>query len=469
VSQSIHRRGAALFLTAGLTVLVLAAEPARAADLTSDTTFSLFQAGGGRIGLDGGAFSQTYLESWNATSKQLGAGITCVSFTCSGSSMTLNTTGSAAITLNASANVGVAVMDFTQGTTTNLAGAGKQYDFTTKQNYIKGASFSTSHVSATVSASASLNYTDTITAEGCSGSCAFGKFPTLMSVQANDFPVFGVDTATSTLSIGGKVIPSVPGFNYDTNFGSYRYQTPVGLDRSSKTQTQISSTSTQEIAGEAAKVLTLATWGTPAVVSGSTGDIKLKGVDLGTVLYNAGSVGLNVSENLIQTVTMTVTHAVKTFFLNAKSQPTSVPVHTAGMPAGTYSGATEVDGDVGFTLGDGVTNLAGDQIVTATTYDVALEEYLGLNITGHIIVQALSGSVSGKNFGPLFNDDALFTGDSFTLYDHVYHEYFTTYNTLTIPGVSGGVPEPAAWALMLLGFGGTGLMLRRRARTARVA
>jgi hypothetical protein len=32
--------------------------------------------------------------------------------------------------------------------------------------------------------------------------------------------------------------------------------------------------------------------------------------------------------------------------------------------------------------------------------------------------------------------------------------------------ISGGVPEPAAWALMILGFGATGLALRRRRRSA---
>ena len=35
-------------------------------------------------------------------------------------------------------------------------------------------------------------------------------------------------------------------------------------------------------------------------------------------------------------------------------------------------------------------------------------------------------------------------------------------------GGAGGVPEPASWALMILGFGGTGAMLRRR-RQARMA
>jgi hypothetical protein len=33
--------------------------------------------------------------------------------------------------------------------------------------------------------------------------------------------------------------------------------------------------------------------------------------------------------------------------------------------------------------------------------------------------------------------------------------------TLT-PSVKGGVPEPATWAMMMIGFGGMGALLRRR-------
>jgi hypothetical protein len=33
---------------------------------------------------------------------------------------------------------------------------------------------------------------------------------------------------------------------------------------------------------------------------------------------------------------------------------------------------------------------------------------------------------------------------------------------VTLPGQPSGVPGPAAWTIMILGFGGTGAVLRRR-------
>lgn len=40
--------------------------------------------------------------------------------------------------------------------------------------------------------------------------------------------------------------------------------------------------------------------------------------------------------------------------------------------------------------------------------------------------------------------------------------YFGEIASLTVPDPKGGVPEPASWALMVLGFGGLGASLRRR-------
>ena len=466
MSQSIHRRGAALLMTAGLAALALACEPAQAADLISQNTFSLFQSGGGRIGLDGETIGVTYGRNWNRTSQDFGTGITCVGFKCSGSSLTLNTTGSTSIEIQMTAQVNAAIMDFTQGTTTQLSGAGKQYDFTTTQSYIKDPKFSTTNPVVTVSATASLTATDTLFAEGCSGSCAIDQNSTLFKLQTNDLPVFVADPTNNRLYVDGQLAPTRGLPYYDSSLGSYEFGRTRGLDTSidgySRTQNQASASLTQEAAGETAKVLTMAAQGVPT--SGSTGDIKLKGVDLGSVVYNAGSVSLNVVENLVQSAKMTVTHAVKTFFENSKSQAIAVPVHLAGTADGTYVSESEVDGALGFTLGDGVTSLAGDQVITATTYDVAFDYSLAMNLTGDIIVDMLRGQVNGQGFGVFYDDNKL-QNQTFTIYDHVYHEYFTTYNILTIPDLSGGVPEPASWALMLLGFGGMGLMLRRRARS----
>ena len=75
------------------------------------------------------------------------------------------------------------------------------------------------------------------------------------------------------------------------------------------------------------------------------------------------------------------------------------------------------------------------------------------------------------------------TGDTSNLDWRIYSNTFTATDTttrLTFTNLTGGVnegvfldavsvaavPEPATWALMLLGFGGIGLAMRRRRRPA---
>ena len=41
--------------------------------------------------------------------------------------------------------------------------------------------------------------------------------------------------------------------------------------------------------------------------------------------------------------------------------------------------------------------------------------------------------------------------------------------TYTLISASNGVPEPATWAIIVLGFAGIGAMLRRRRQTLRLA
>ena len=60
--------------------------------------------------------------------------------------------------------------------------------------------------------------------------------------------------------------------------------------------------------------------------------------------------------------------------------------------------------------------------------------------------QSLSYSVAG---GPTYREDRL--------------------GTVAVSAETGAVPEPSTWAMMLLGFGGIGIALRRRRKTAGVA
>lgn len=81
------------------------------------------------------------------------------------------------------------------------------------------------------------------------------------------------------------------------------------------------------------------------------------------------------------------------------------------------------------------------------------------------------GSLTAANgvnfFGQLFLENyTLNSIGTRTSYDHGIATLIAT--SLTVDGVAptGGVPEPASWALMILGFGAAGTMLRRRQRWA---
>lgn len=43
-------------------------------------------------------------------------------------------------------------------------------------------------------------------------------------------------------------------------------------------------------------------------------------------------------------------------------------------------------------------------------------------------------------------------------------DFSSTGNSFEFDSLAGGVPEPTTWALMIVGFGGAGALLRRRRR-----
>ena len=102
-------------------------------------------------------------------------------------------------------------------------------------------------------------------------------------------------------------------------------------------------------------------------------------------------------------------------------------------------------------------------------------------ITGTYNGQAITGLVAPGGFGA--NDNLLFVGQNplldgggFTFNGAfgdrnifwngiTYRDFGQANITFSIREIAQGVPEPATWAMMLIGFGAMGVSLRRRRRT----
>ena len=65
-----------------------------------------------------------------------------------------------------------------------------------------------------------------------------------------------------------------------------------------------------------------------------------------------------------------------------------------------------------------------------------------------------------------FSTTATAVGASTELTFNFQHDvYFFALDNVSVTAVNGAVPEPATWAMMLMGFGAMGVLLRRRRRT----
>ena len=488
MSRSTPRRLAALFLTAGLASLAVAT--AQAADLTGQSTFDLSATSGHTLNLGGASASKSYSTSWDKTSPNLGTGTGCAFGVCAGSDLTLRTTGSLGATFSATADAGIATLDFKQLTTTTLkdTGLGGQYRYSTSTATPVGATFTTTGASASVNVTGALSYSDSLHAKGCAGGCATSN-QDLISFSTGGFPVVGMTTAGGgSVSVGGQKSSGIAGQSIPGKYGSVTFGSVGGLTSSGGTATRTDAALTESL-----NLLNMATSGEASALQGSR-SLKLGGLDLGTVAYNAGSASLNAIESLVQSATMTVTHVVDTFFQDKTGADISLLVKprlvqkcklgcVAPTPnaAGFYSvhdlkqllAIAPDPAQNGFLIGDGSVDLGGDRIITAATYTMTFKELLGVSLSGTIDLAALEGRAFGDGFGPVFSTEINLGGQSWTVYSHTFTETFTAYNTVLIPEtiiapppppppVLPGVPEPATWALMLLGFGAIGLTLRRR-------
>ena len=87
------------------------------------------------------------------------------------------------------------------------------------------------------------------------------------------------------------------------------------------------------------------------------------------------------------------------------------------------------------------TRFTGIYAITGATADIPLDFRLGLNVTNLALDYTHTGSVT---------------------IGHVAGVSFTSDSGVFLTAASGAVPEPAAWALMMGGFGLVGAMARRR-------
>jgi hypothetical protein len=85
--------------------------------------------------------------------------------------------------------------------------------------------------------------------------------------------------------------------------------------------------------------------------------------------------------------------------------------------------------------------------------------YLTFDGPGNWSAGGIAGAIGGYPNGNVFANSGYM---SFPGYDY-------TFRTYTDTAFSGGVPEPATWAMLLLGFASLGAMLRSRKRLAATA
>jgi hypothetical protein len=105
---------------------------------------------------------------------------------------------------------------------------------------------------------------------------------------------------------------------------------------------------------------------------------------------------------------------------------------------------------------------------TAATVNV----YDGLNATGNILASINLAAQFGDNCvgdpnGGFCNWSAIgvaFSGTAFSI-DFGGTANQTAYDNITFGSKNPGIPEPAAWAMMLAGFGLVGSAMRRRQAT----
>ena len=161
---------------------------------------------------------------------------------------------------------------------------------------------------------------------------------------------------------------------------------------------------------------------------------------------------------------------------------------TAGTPApagdysltfngGLYSGNALVTAD----SSGHVTNISGTVNDNGTLYDIVGVDGTYANADNNLYITPAYVTFAGLSFDllngssgfalNLYNNLASLGGDAqYGLIDSVSNPGgYNTVNSTTVSVNLSAVPEPATWAMMLVGFGAIGFGLRRRRSDVRIA
>src|SRR6476661_1716401 len=180
------------------------------------------------------------------------------------------------------------------------------------------------------------------------------------------------------------------------------------------------------------------------------------------MLALAGATALTAASAANAAVTIGTNGATNGTAASTITNPTLLEFDTTNASAGSYSSFFQFNNDI-YTAG--VFSATASTVPIAGTTVSLLQLFTGGSVVGGVYSGGTlvpGGSASGSS-NSLTMSVNLTPGTNYTF---VYGGNLTNSGNISGNAAFAAVPEPATWGLMLLGFGGIGMALRRRRRPA---
>ena len=164
--------------------------------------------------------------------------------------------------------------------------------------------------------------------------------------------------------------------------------------------------------------------------------------------------------NLLTGATGTTSGAVPGYDFNPYNSGTALSFFWSGTPASSSGGVAGTATGPYLALAPGavISSASTFAAVTASTNTTAFQapgtHYLGFRFYNE--------STSAINYGYMSLTSGGANGFPLTINSWTFEN---SGGAITIPGANGAVPEPATWAMMMLGFGAMGAAMRRKHAT----